>query len=796
MPSETEHNTTELKRRLKEAEKTRREIEEKYRLLSENTQDVVSILDTKLAYTYISPSVKHTRGFEPEELVGRNLSSMITPGSFEKTKRLFSRKEIEKEGESGNGRSRLIELEMYKKDGATIWSESRVFLLRDENGRHTGYMNISRDIDEKKKIYEQLRESEEKFRSLAEACPYGILIYQDGHWVYTNPAGEEISGYPAEDLYRMQFWEIVHPDHRQMVKDRGLKRQEGEKVEPTSYDLKILGKDGSDRWISLTAANCLYRGRPAGMITVCDITVQREKEEALRESEEKYRAILDNIEEGYYEVDLHGNFTFFNEHICRIAACPCEEIWGVNYQEYTSPEDAKRLFRKFRRIYGTGRPAKAFDLQIYRPDGESRHVEISASLVRDHSRNPAGFRGIMRDITDRKKAEVEKEKLEAQLMHAHKMEAVGTLAGGVAHDFNNILQAINGYTQLLLLNRSKDDPDYDKLIQLEKAGERASALIQQLLTFSRNVAGERRRIDLNREIASVKKLLEQTLPKMIEIKLDLDQHLWFVNADPMYMEQILLNLASNAADAMPDGGRLTIETRNVVLDESYCSNHFELVPGNYALLTVSDTGCGMDPDTVCHIFDPFYTTKAVGKGTGLGLASVYGIVKEHGGLIHCYSEIGQGAVFKIYIPAAARIEESVEKEDGALVTAPMGGKESILVIDDESTVREMAREMLEYYGYQVLCAENGECALDIFRNNMSEIDLVILDLNMPGMGGYKCMQKLLDVNPEVRILIASGYATDYHAKQALSSGAASFIGKPYHLKEMARKVRSALDDRQ
>ncbi|MFO8112297.1 MAG: PAS domain S-box protein [Desulfosalsimonadaceae bacterium] len=783
----------ELNKQLAQSEKARREAEEKYRLIAENMREVISTLDRNLIYTYISPSVKHTRGFEPEELIGQPLSWAITPACRETTEKLFSGRELKpKPNKDGSDPVRRVELEMVRKDGSTIWSESWVSLLRDETGRHTGYLNVSRDIDEKKKVNGQLRESEEKFRSLAEACPYGILIYQDDHWVYTNPAGEKISGYPAEDLYRMKFWEIVHPEHRDMVRERGLKRQAGEKV-PPAYDFKILGREGAVRWISLTGANCFYQGRPAGMITVCDITEQKQKEQALRESEEKYRAIIDNIEEGYYEVDTAGDFTFFNEQICVIAGCAHHEIEGVNYRAYTTPADAKRLLRTFRRIFQTEKPVKAFDLQICRPDGEIRHVEISASLISDPSGGAAGFRGIMRDITDRKKAEEERERLEAQLMHAHKMEAVGTLAGGVAHDFNNILQAINGYTQLLMMNRAPDDPDSDKLMQLEKAGERASGLVRQLLTFSRKVAGERRPVHLNREIMSAQKLLKQTLPKMIDIRLVMEENLWVVNADPLHMEQILLNLASNAADAMPDGGRLTIETQNVVLDESYCSDHVESVPGKYVLLMVSDTGSGMNPETRRHIFDPFYTTKAVGKGTGLGLASVYGIVREHGGLINCYSEPGQGAVFRIYLPASFRKEDAVEENDSPLVP-PAGGKEGVLVIDDEATVREMAKEMLEYYGYRVLCAEDGERALDMYRENASNIDLIILDLNMPGMGGYKCMQKLLEIDPEARILIASGYSTDHHAQQALRSGAADFIGKPYRLQEMARKVRSALDD--
>ncbi len=784
--------SADLKKRAIEAEKNCRTYEQKYNLLSDHVQDVIATFDLDLQYTYISPSVKHSLGYKPEEFIGQPVSIVMTPESVEKMRTMFSAGELQKKTDRfGRVITRIAELEILKKDGSRVWSEARISLLLDDEGRHIGYTIISKDIDESKKINEQLRESEEKFRTLAEACPYGIMIYQDEYWVYTNPAGEVISGYSAEEFYTMKFWEIVHPDHQEMVRERGLKRQAGQDV-VSSYDLKILDKNKDERWISLTGTTCLFKGKPAGMITIFDITQRKQSQQALWESEEKYRTIIENIAEGYYEVDLKGKFLFFNEPVCKIAALAPHEMWAVHFRDFTTKKDGQRLLKTFNEVYRTGLPAKAFDLEIERQDGQRRYVEISTSLMMDHSGQAAGFRGIIRDITDRKEAEEEKAVLEAQLFHAHKMEAVGTLAGGIAHDFNNILQAINGYTQLLLMSKSKDDPDCEKLMQLEKASDRAASLIQQLMTFSRKVEGKRQLISLNDEIVMVQKLLEQTLPKMIDIKIDPDPDLWAVNADPLHIEQILLNLGSNAADAMPDGGRLCIETKNIILDETYCREHVESVPGEYVMLRVSDTGCGMDSETVCHIFDPFYTTKAIGKGTGLGLASVYGIVKGHGGRINCYSEIDQGSVFTIYLPAVEKRCSLLENPKK--VTASFWrGNETILVIDDEPAVREMAKEMLEYFGYQAFCVESGEVALDIYSENPDRFHLVILDINMPGMGGYGCMQKLLDIEPKAKILIASGYSTEQHAGKAISFGAASFIGKPYHLNEMARKVRTVLD---
>lgn len=535
----------------------------------------------------------------------------------------------------------------------------------------------------------------------------------------------------------------------------------------------------------------MYEGKPAGLITVIDINERKQAEASLRESEERYRTILEGIEDGYYEVDLSGNFIFFNDPVCRISGFSPDEIIGVHYRQYADKENAVKLRVIFSTVFKTRTPARTCDLQVISKDGSHRHLEISVSLILDASGQPLGFRGIIRDITERKLAEEQKAKLEAQLQHAQKMEAIGTLAGGIAHDFNNILQGINGYTQLLLLKKPEEDPDCQKLIQIQQAADRAARLIDQLLTFSRKMEGHRCSLSLNHEIRQVEQILKQTVPKMIHIDLNLENELRPVYADPIQIEQILLNLGSNAADAMPDGGRLTIETGNATLDKAFCKNHLGADPGEYVMLTVSDTGCGMEPSTVAHIFDPFFTTKGIGKGTGLGLASVYGIVKSHGGYITCYTEPGQGAVFKIYLPAISQPVDSLEPV--LPETLLPGGSETILVVDDELPIREAATEMLSHFGYAVINAENGENALTIYREWSRDIDLVIMDLSMPGMGGYQCLNGMLLVNPRAKILISSGYATQGNAREAMQHGASGFIGKPYQLSDFITRVRAVLD---
>jgi len=398
---------------------------------------------------------------------------------------------------------------------------------------------------------------------------------------------------------------------------------------------------------------------------------------------------------------------------------------------------------------------------------------------------------VVTDITEQKRGEDEKKKLEAQLLHAQKMEAVGTLAGGVAHDFNNVLQAVSGYVQLLLMRKGEEDPDLNYLNQIDKSIQRAAKLIQQLLIFSRKVESKLEPVDLNQEIVNVHKLLMKTIPKMVDIELHLAAGNKVLNADPIQLEQIIMNLAVNARDAMPDGGKFIIETENVVMDENYCKAHLGSIPGEYVLLTVSDTGCGMDRETLKHIFEPFYTTKETGQGTGLGLAMVYGIVKDHGGYTMCYSESGQGTTFKIYFPVlkGEGIERESEHEEEEDIR---GGAETILLVDDEEDILDIGCDILGKYGYTTIRADSGERALEVYMKDRARIDLVIMDLGMPGMGGYKCMQELLKIDPEIKVMIASGYSASGRTKETLKS-ASGFIGKPYRLAEMLKKVRKVLE---
>jgi K+-sensing histidine kinase KdpD len=374
------------------------------------------------------------------------------------------------------------------------------------------------------------------------------------------------------------------------------------------------------------------------------------------------------------------------------------------------------------------------------------------------------------------------------------MEAIGTLAGGIAHDFNNSLQAILGFIQILLFNKKQDAADMDKLRKIEAAALRASELTQQLLTFSRKIESKLRPVDLNQEVQQVKKILRRTIPKMINIKLHLHENLNNINADPAQIEQVLMNLCINARDSMRHGGNLTIETENVNLDKEYCKTHLEAVPGDYVMLSISDNGTGIDKATLEYIFDPFFTTKDPSEGTGLGLAMVYGIVKNHKGHINCYSEPGEGTIFRIYFPVlienyVRRMEQQEELEE------MRGGTETILLVDDEIPVRELAKEILSSFGYSVFEAVDGESALEIYKEKKKRISLIILDLIMPGMGGRKCLEEILKIDPSQKVVIVSGYSVNGSTNDLIKIGAKGYIKKPYEMRPMLDSVREVLDQK-
>ena len=524
-----------------------------------------------------------------------------------------------------------------------------------------------------------------------------------------------------------------------------------------------------------------------------ELESRKRTEQALRASEDKYRVLIENLPGVVFRGYSDCSVEFIDEKIEVLTGYDVDEFNSrkMKWSDIVVKEDLETATKIFVQALKTDK-SYVREYRIKSKSGKPHWIQERGQIVCDNSGRIESIDGVFFNITDRKQAEKEKSNLQAQLQQAQKMEAIGTLAGGIAHDFNNILQAISGYTEILLMGKEESDPDHAKLTIIEKAALRASDLTKRLLIFARKVEIKLRPVDLNDEITQVYKLLNRIIPKMVTIELQLSNNLKVINADPLQLEQIILNIGINARDAMPDGGKLIVETKNVILDELYCKTHLGSTPGEYVLLTVSDTGHGMEKEILEHIFEPFFTTKESGKGTGLGMAMVYSIVKSHGGYITCYSEPSQGTAFKIYFPVLKHGELELgkeQREDEKII----GGSETILIVDDEETILNFGHEILERYGYAIIKAGSGEEAIELYKAEKKNIDLVILDMGMPGMGGHQCLRQLFQIDPQVKIIISSGYPATGKVRETLESGAAGFIGKPFQVRDVLKIIRKVLD---
>ena len=517
---------------------------------------------------------------------------------------------------------------------------------------------------------------------------------------------------------------------------------------------------------------------------------ERKADEALRVSEEKYRNIIESIEEGYFETDLRDNLTFFNPPLARILGYSVAELQGKNTRDFTTPEAAAAAEATLEKVVKTGEAASVVDYKVIPKDGEPKDLELSVSLIRDAAGRPAGFRGVVRDVSGRKRDEGDRKKLEGQLQQAQKMEAIGTLAGGIAHDFNNILMGIQGNASLLGLRLEPGHAGHEKIQNIEKYVESGTELSRQLLGFARRGKYNVKASDINDIIAKSAALFART-KKEIRVHNQLAPEVWTVEVDRGQIEQTLLNLYVNAWQAMPDGGDLYLMTENLFLDENYV-RPYKVKPGCYVKITVADTGIGIDKADMVRVFEPFFTTKEMGRGTGLGLASVYGIVKGHGGHINVYSEKGRGTTFTIYLPASAR---EVEADVRNAPDTVQKGQETVLLVDDEAMIIDVGRGLLGELGYTVMTARSGPEALEVYRQNSGRIDIVIMDMIMPGLGGGETFDRLKRINPNVKVLLASGYSINGQASKIIERGCDGFIQKPFTLMQLSAKIREILDGR-
>ncbi|MBF0528708.1 MAG: PAS domain S-box protein [Deltaproteobacteria bacterium] len=527
--------------------------------------------------------------------------------------------------------------------GEPVWEGDKVVRVRG---------NLM-DITAHKLAEEALRKSEARYRLLVENMRDVIWTMDtDYRLTYVSPSVIHLLGYTPEEALSKNFAETLPPASLEIVWQAQERRREAEAAGQTRLvnrmEIEHYHKDGSLVWVEFISQAIFDElGNKIGYMGLSrDITSRKRAEEALWESEELHRTILRTAKDGFWMIDMIGRLMEVNEAYCLMSGYSEQELLAISLADLEvieSPADMAAHFQKIR-AFGTDR----FESRHRRKDGIIIDVEIS---VQYRSWKGGRFVAFLRDITARKRAEEEKEKLQTQLIHAQKMESVGILAGGIAHEFNNILQTIMGYTSIILLGKTETDEEYAHLRAIEKAAKRAAHLVKQLLFFSRGLEAERLEVDLNQEVLHARNLLRGAIPKIVDIEVFPGRRLWTVKADPMQIEQALLNLGNNAVDAMPKGGKLIIKTENITLDKGYSRKHAGVTPGNYVLLTFSDTGCGLSKETMEKIFDPFFTTKGIGKGAGLSLASVYGIVKGHGGYITCHSELGLGTTFEILFPA-------------------------------------------------------------------------------------------------------------------------------------------------
>ena len=596
------------------------------------------------------------------------------------------------------------------------------------------------------------------------------------------------------DSSHKAFMAVVHPDDMAYVSKAHTESLS--KKTPYDIEYRLLQKDGTVRYINEKfqslydddgTATCL-------MGTIQDITERREAEKALKEA---YDIINRSSSVAFTWKNREGwPVVFVSENVERLFGYTVEEFMSgdMNYARCVHPEDLDRVTQEVT-VFSNKRETNEFVHEPYRimaKDGSEKFVRDWTYMIRDHEGHITHYKGIVKDITQSRRAEEEREKLQAQFYQSQKMESIGVLAGGVAHDFNNLLTAIIGNAELALADLPKDDPLRGDIEQIKKVGERGAVLTRRLLTFSRKETCHPEILDLNTVVRDMEKLLLRLFRENIKLRIVQTPGLWKVKADLGQTEQVIMNLAVNARDVMLQGGALTIETANVELDRVYLHAHgVEGDPGQYVMLAVTDTGCGMDEETKARIFEPFFTTKERGTGTGLGLSTVYGIVKQSKGYILPYSEPGMGTTMKVYLPRAETVPEALERQSSH---EESGGGEVVLVVEDNASLRKLAGRALQSAGYEVLEAADGEEALRWIGRFEGDIHLLLTDMVMPGMGGKALSERALSLRPKMKVIYMSGYPNKALPQNHILESDISFIQKPFTLESLCRKVREAMDD--
>ncbi|MEW6368084.1 MAG: PAS domain S-box protein [Acidobacteriota bacterium] len=646
------------------------------------------------------------------------------------------------------------------------------------------------------------RQAEERYRTTLMSVGDAVITTDsEGQIDMLNPVGEALTGWreneargrPLDEVFR-----IINEETRKAV-ESPVQRvlREGTVIGLGNHAL-LIARDGTERPVADSGAPIRdEKGKTTGVVLVFrDQTDERaaaserkRAEEALRESEQRFRLLYEQAPTAYQSLGADGNIIEVNNAWLAELGYERGDVIGKWFGDLLAGDGPALFVERFPQLKERGEVHGA-EYEAKRKDGQTILVCLDGRIARDQKGAFLQTHCMFTNITERRRAEEEKKRLEAELLHAQKMEAVGRLAGGVAHDFNNMLQAILGNTELALIGAGPDSPLHAGLLEIQRAAQRSADLTRQLLAFARKQIVRPRTLDLNDAVPGTLKLLRRLIGEDIELVWMPGHDLWSVRIDPSQLDQALANLAVNARDAIPGVGRVTIETANVIFDEAYAQAHADCVPGSYVLLGVSDTGRGMDGHTIDHIFEPFFTTKEVGKGTGLGLATVYGIVRQNNGFIDVDSQLGHGTAFKIYLPRY-EVETTQPPAEAAVRVAPRGS-ETLLIVEDEATILSIARRTFEALGYTVLTASTPTQAIRLAGEHPGIIHLLVTDVVMPEMNGRELADSLTSHRPGLKRLYISGYTADVIAQQGVLEEGMLFVQKPFTMNTLAEKVREAL----
>jgi two-component system cell cycle sensor histidine kinase/response regulator CckA len=729
--------------------------------------------DKSLAYLGCNAAFARDAGLaDPKDIVGKDDHQMPWRDQAE-AYRADDRTVIE------TGRAKLlIEEPQTTPEGNSISLLTSKLPLRGPRGEVTGVLGTYFDVTERKRAETALRASEIRYRRLFESAKDGILILdaQTGMVVDVNPFLVGLLGVSREAFLDKKVWELGF--FRDLLANRAKFVELQQKEYVRFEDLALKASDGRRVEVEFVSNVYLVNHEKVIQCNIRDVTARKREQQ----SHARLSTAVDQSAEAIVITEADGTIVYTNPAFERTTGYTCEEVLGQNPRILKSDKQDADFYREMWTVLSRGEVWRG-RITNRRKDGTLFDEDATISAVRDAAGKVVNYVAVKHDVS-------REALLERQLLQAQKMEAIGRLAGGVAHDFNNLLGVITGYGEIVHGRLLDEDPLKGKVEQILKAGERAAGLTRQLLAFGRQQVLQPRILDLNAVVAAMEKMLPRVIGENVDLVTVLEPRLGSVKADPGQIDQILMNLAVNARDAMPDGGRITIETCNADLADDYVATHAPARAGRYVLLSVTDTGSGMDAATQSRIFEPFFTTKAVGEGTGLGLSTVYGIVKQSDGYIWVYSEVGVGTTFKVYLP---RVDEEVgpaaEEDSGALAL----GTETVLLVEDEASLREMLREVLDANGYSVLVARDGAEALQVAEAHAGPIELMVIDVIMPGMTGPKAVDLVAPTRPEMRVLFVSGYSAESVTRHGLMGPGRAFLAKPFGSGAFLRKVRESLD---